>query len=306
MTPDSVSINATPTDTTPTKTPRRRSERIVSQSPQMDMGALPPMPVTPRSSLRSLLDDYLRWSAGKRNVSIQMTFDASEFTRFAARCKREGKRPPSLVAYVLRCAGVVFDKHRELMAAKYKKGLFVPEDVNIALMVSAHLKDGGSFPLMVGLTGVQSKTLPQISEELAQTSRGIRRQALAQSPKFREALKLAAIRPGVRRVLLALCSLFPKYRAAVAFHASHVGVSSLTQHLRSRGGWCATLMPYTFNLILGGLSKRAIVVNDEVVARECLDMTFMIDHEILDGGPGLDFVDDFAKEFESGRLLSEF
>ncbi len=306
--PPETSTDGLPSGESPTesKVKRQRSERLVSESPQMGLGVLPPMPVSPRSPLRALLDDYLRWAASKRNVAVYASFDATEFSEFAARCKREGKRPPSLVAYVLRCAGVVFDKNREVMATKHKNGLYVPQQVNIALVMISSVQDGGTFPLMLELAGVESKNLAEISAELAQTSRGLRRQALQHSPKFHQAVQIGRTPRWMRRALLNVGWLFPKFRAAVAFHSSHVGITSLTAHMRGRAGWGLSLLPYSFNLTLGGLSKRAVVRGDEVVARECLDITFMIDHEILDGAPGLDVMHQFGEEFESGRLLSEF
>ena len=152
----------------------------------------------------------------------------------------------------------------------------------------------------------QQKTLPEIAAEMAQTARGLRRQALEQSPLFAGALKAGKIPRFLRRAVLGAATATPQGRANQAFHSSHVGVTSLTQYMSGRGGWGAPLLPYSASMTLGGLSSRAVVENGALVARPCLDVTFTIDHQIIDGAPALQVMNSWGDELESGRLLSEF
>ena len=77
--------------------------------------------------------------------------------------------------------------------------------------------------------------------------------------------------------------------------------------MQGRIGWgfrLYTVCPIA--LTLGGLSKRALVVNDEIAIRHCLDIGFNFNHLVMDGAPATRFIAQLMDEIESGRLLYEF
>jgi pyruvate/2-oxoglutarate dehydrogenase complex dihydrolipoamide acyltransferase (E2) component len=46
-----------------------------------------------------------------------------------------------------------------------------------------------------------------------------------------------------------------------------------------------------------------VVVNNEVKVREILNMTILLDHDVIDGAPMVRFVNDLCRAIENGEEL---
>ena len=55
---------------------------------------------------------------------------------------------------------------------------------------------------------------------------------------------------------------------------------------------------------MGGISKKPVWQEDQLVQREILDITASFDHEIVDGAPAARFMKQYAELVEDGSLLS--
>jgi len=267
---------------------------------------MPEMPVTKRSPLRNILDDYIWWGSKRRAIIAFTSFDATPFTSFCERCKAEGRRPPSLVVYFVRCCGALAPDNKWMMSSKHKKGIFVPEDLNVLLMVSAHTHDGEDMPLFTDIRKVQELDMAGVAAATSDRVRSLRRDCSRNSPAFERMSKWGRYPAIVRRGFYVLSTALPHVRHSMSVHQSHLSITSLTDAMPGRSGWGVPIMPTTLSIGLGGLSRRPAVVDGEIVARDFLDVSFQFDHELGDGVPTLEVMHKFGLEFESGRLLEEY
>ena len=98
-----------------------------------------------------------------------------------------------------------------------------------------------------------------------------------------------------------------RYRAALAFSAcrdrcarwrgvSYWGIpngQALRRHRRNQlcrdvgpaGGWGIPIAPPTLMITVGGIATKPCYVDGELQARELLDLTISVDHEVVDGAP---------------------
>ena len=77
--------------------------------------------------------------------------------------------------------------------------------------------------------------------------------------------------------------------------------------MQNRMGWGFRL--YTtchIAITLGGFGPRALVVDNQIQIRHCLDIGFNFDHRTLDGAAATRFIADLMASLESGRALSEY
>ena len=66
-------------------------------------------------------------------------------------------------------------------------------------------------------------------------------------------------------------------------------------------GWAIPLGGVTSSIIVvGGINKKPGVVNDKIEIREYLNLTITVDHDIIDGGPLVRFVDRLNELIEEG------
>jgi pyruvate/2-oxoglutarate dehydrogenase complex dihydrolipoamide acyltransferase (E2) component len=65
-----------------------------------------------------------------------------------------------------------------------------------------------------------------------------------------------------------------------------------------------TMMITTIRMVrytpFGSLNEQAVVYKGEIQKREILDLTVLIDHDVIDGVPAARFVDDLVKKLQAG------
>jgi len=233
------------------------------------------------------------------------TCDIEIYQGFCAELKAARKRPPSLYAYVARCVGEVLRDRTPLVGARWGESLLVPSQIDVLAMVEMPAHKGAFSASPVFLTDVGNRDLSDIAAQLKKDTPGVKREAPYVEPRSRFAPPWApewwsdTIKWARKRI---------KAQRLVQTQArAHVQLSSTTQWMQGRMGWgfrLYTTCPIAINL--AGMSKRALVINDEIVARTCLDIAFNFDHCVLDGAPATRFIADLMAEIESGRLLCEY
>jgi pyruvate/2-oxoglutarate dehydrogenase complex dihydrolipoamide acyltransferase (E2) component len=68
-------------------------------------------------------------------------------------------------------------------------------------------------------------------------------------------------------------------------------------------GW---FIPTSVHPICFGMSsiiKKPVVIDDAIVIREMLNMTILLDHDVIDGAPMARFISDLVKNIESGNSI---
>jgi len=65
-------------------------------------------------------------------------------------------------------------------------------------------------------------------------------------------------------------------------------------------GWFIHKSVHPLSFGLGSVIKKPVVVNDEIVIREILNMTILLDHDAIDGAPMARFVKDLIRNIETG------
>ena len=69
-------------------------------------------------------------------------------------------------------------------------------------------------------------------------------------------------------------------------------------------GWIVPLGGTTTMLfVIGGITKKPGVINDQIMVREYLHVTIAVDHDLIDGGPLARFIDRFTTICEQGNNL---
>lgn len=82
-----------------------------------------------------------------------------------------------------------------------------------------------------------------------------------------------------------------------------IGVTAVGMYGRS-GGWALTPGGYQSLVIaVGGISRRPVLKDGTLEEREFLDLTLMLDHDVVDGAPAARFALRLGELLESGFAL---
>ncbi len=260
--------------------------------------------VVPLSLTRRRVQNYLRFSARHWGFAALATCDIECYITFAEACRVQKVRPPSLIAYVTRCLGAILQENLELLAVQDGSRLVIPSQVNLLMAVESTSTEGEKIPSALCFKDIGKRHLDDISREMTKRLREKNRERIpVTSPRFFPAhspeawqkigalLKRRRGRTRTERLELETC----------------VRLSSTTPWLQGRSGWGMPLyVSTTLGVTMGGIAKRALVVDDEIVARTCIDIALRFDHNLVDGAPATRFYFALSQEIESGRLLSEY
>ena len=65
-------------------------------------------------------------------------------------------------------------------------------------------------------------------------------------------------------------------------------------------GWFIPISVHPICFGVSSMIKKPAVIDDKIEIREMLNMTILLDHDVIDGAPMARFVSDLTKNVESG------
>jgi hypothetical protein len=82
----------------------------------------------------------------------------------------------------------------------------------------------------------------------------------------------------------------------------NVSVTSVGM-IGSANGWFIPIAVHPVCFGMGKITKKPVVVNDAIEIREILNMTILIDHDVIDGAPMARFISDLSENIEKEMEL---
>ena len=261
----------------------------------------------PMSSSRRRVEQHLNLVPQGFLFCGAMTCDIEVYKRFVESCRRARVRPPSLYAYFARCLGEVLEPQRELIAGKWRHEFLVPSRVDIKMAVEILADDGLPSPSFFIVQDIGNRALPDLADEVRTRLRQAKRGGAPETVEIGRLFAPLWTPRWWRNSVKSVRVLSRKERRNRAAQAAYVQLSSTSQWMQGRIAWgLQTFQMAAISITLGGMSRRAVVVGDEIVARWCVDVAFHFDHLVTDGAPATRFMAQLADEIESGRLLNEY
>ncbi len=86
--------------------------------------------------------------------------------------------------------------------------------------------------------------------------------------------------------------------------AGTVAVTAVGMFAGGAGFGITPLSLMSLEVIIGGMSQRPRFIDGQVAARDVLDLTLTIDHNVVDGAPAARFAAEFRALLESAAVIS--
>jgi pyruvate/2-oxoglutarate dehydrogenase complex dihydrolipoamide acyltransferase (E2) component len=245
------------------------------------------------------------YSAGTRrhHVSALLEIDVTGSREMLRKAKREGTKV-SFTGWIIKVIADAIGDHPQVAAYLVnKKKMVTFPDINVSTMVEKEV-EGNKVPLAMVIEKAHEKNVVDITAEL---TRAIERQTsseewvLGKPPDWR--MSLYTLLPGpLRRALWRWMQHHPH----TAFQQmGNVMVTSLSMLGRTRGWFIhRTIHPVSFGI--GAVSRKPWAVGNEVVVRDILQMTVLLDHDVIDGAPMVRFINDLVQRIECGYGINTF
>lgn len=237
------------------------------------------------------------YSAGlkKHHVAALLEFDVTE-NRKKIREIRRGGAKLSFNAWLIKGISNSLEKHPDAAAFLVNKRKMIRfKDINISMVVEKDLGEE-KVPIPMVIEKCNEKTAEEIAAEIEE----------AKSQVMTE--KDVVLRKKATR-LENLYYILPEFARRWIWHymlnhprfaykkMGNVVITSLGMTGKINGWFIhRSIHPISFGI--GSVIKKPVVIRDEIKIREILNMTILLDHDVIDGAPMVRFVGDLRRELE--------
>ncbi len=251
---------------------------------------------------RSRIATFDIFSVGlhKHHISALLEFDVTESRRRLRDLRKQGINI-SFNAWMIKVIASVLNNHPEAAAYLYsKKKLIIFDDVNISVLVEKKIGDS-KVPIPLVIEKTNKKSALDITREIeAAKSQEVTANDIVLKQSSASYEKLYYSLPGfLRRLFWNMLLKNPKsaYR-----RMGNVAVTSVGMMGRINGWFIhKSIHPVSFGV--GSILIKPVVIDNEIRARDILNMTILVDHDVIDGAPMVRFLNDLTKYIETGEFI---
>ena len=234
--------------------------------------------------------------AGRRRVPMYGLMEV-DVTR--ARQILAGQVPPwSLTAFVVASVARAAAAHPEVHAYRNWRGQLVRHShVDVTTMVEIPSPHGG-FGLPHVLRDADVRAVGDLTAEL----RAVKRDPSASSSGrwFERATPAVTRLPGAVRAAYAVMAR----SVAVRQRVGTVAVTAVGMFAGGGGFGITPMTIFSLEVVVGGMAARPRVVGGQLEIRDVLDLTVLVDHNVVDGAPATRFGAELRDLMESAAVLT--
>jgi pyruvate/2-oxoglutarate dehydrogenase complex dihydrolipoamide acyltransferase (E2) component len=253
--------------------------------------------------VRSRIATFDTFDAGlkKHHINAMLEFDVTE-SRKKLRDLRKKGTPVSFNGWLIKIIGSVLQKHPEASAYFYnKKKLILFDDINVSMIVEKKIGDS-KVPIPLIIEKVNEKTALEISCEI-ETAKGqvLNPTDIVLKEQSSGYQRLYYYLPGfLRRLFWRLLLQSPKTAYKVM---GNVAVTSIGM-IGKINGWFIHKSIHPISFGVGSFHKKPVVIGNEILIREILNMTILVDHDVIDGAPMVRLLDELTNYIEAGKEIN--
>jgi pyruvate/2-oxoglutarate dehydrogenase complex dihydrolipoamide acyltransferase (E2) component len=231
----------------------------------------------------------------KHYVSVMLELDITESRKKVKALRLQGSKI-TFFGWMLKCIATAINRHPASAASlKNRREIITFSSVTISTIIEKEI-DGVKVPVPMIIKDAQVKSAEEISIEVEDAKRAKAQSdtvVLNKTPNRLESIYY--LLPGfLRRAVWRFILRSPKF----AFRKmGNVAVTSLGMS-GNVNAWFIHKSIHPISFGIGSVTKKPLVVNDSVEIREVLNITILIDHDVIDGVPMAKFVKELVKELE--------
>lgn len=239
-------------------------------------------------------------SKRKHQVAALLELDVTDARLRLRELKSSGERL-SFTAWLIRVIASTLNSHRE--AAAYLSGtkkLVIFEHVNMSIVVEKDVGDK-KVPIPLVIEKCEQKSVHDITAEIrAAKEKTFSETDVVLHRKPSVAEKFYYHLPGfLRRLIWRFMLSHPK----IAYKNMGNAVLTSIGMMGRFNGWFLQTSVHPISFGIGSIVKKPRVIRDEILIREILNVTILLDHDVIDGAPMARFISDLTRDIEHGAGL---
>jgi pyruvate/2-oxoglutarate dehydrogenase complex dihydrolipoamide acyltransferase (E2) component len=256
---------------------------------------------TPFSQTRELVIDVVEQGLLKHHVKVLLELDVTLAREYLRVHKENQEVSLSFTGWMAKCIAQAVSENPQVHALRHgHTSMILFEDVDILITVQKTV-NGEEIPLPFVVRKANEKSVEQINSEIRS----------AQSQPVAKGAIMLGSNPWFARLYLWI----PKFlRSALGRLITHdpfyikkytgtVGISAVGM-MGNFKGWVIPISPQPLYFALGGIVRKPGVIDEKIGIREYLYLSFVFDHDVVDGAPIAHFIACLTLLVETGYGLS--
>ena len=234
----------------------------------------------------------------KHHVAALLEFDVTESRRKLQDLRRKGTKI-SFNGWLLRVIATTLKNNPEAAAFLYsKRKLLIFDDINISVMVEKKINDK-KVPVPLVIEKANQKSALEISTEIENAkTRDLADGDIVLNRKTSFSESLYYRLPGfMRRTIWRIMLGNPEF---VYKKMGNVIVTSVGM-MGKINGWFIPRSVHPISFGVGSIIRKPVVVGNEIKIREILNMTILVDHDVIDGAPMVRLLNELTRAVEEGE-----
>jgi pyruvate/2-oxoglutarate dehydrogenase complex dihydrolipoamide acyltransferase (E2) component len=234
----------------------------------------------------------------KHHVSALLEFDVTESRKKLRDLGKAGLHV-SFNGWLVKVISTVLQQHKEASAFLYNKTkLIIFDDINVSMIVEKKINDS-LVPIPLVIEKTNKKSALEITREIEKakgqelTGSDI---VINKEPSLSERLYYHL--PGyLRRALWRIMLRNPKF----AYKKMGNAIITSVGMMGKINGWFIHQSIHPISFGVGSIIKKPVAIENEIRIREVLNMTILVDHDVIDGAPMVRFLNDLTDHIENAR-----
>jgi pyruvate/2-oxoglutarate dehydrogenase complex dihydrolipoamide acyltransferase (E2) component len=252
----------------------------------------------PKSRIASI--DVCEIGKGKHHIAAMIEVDVTE-GRDKVKNYKKNAGNISFTAWLVKVISHTISENSIVAAyLKSSREAIIFNDINISFLVEKDI-NGYKVPMPLLISKANELSIENITDLLNNSKSGqLSENDIVLQKKSAWTERMYYSFPGFIRRFVWRYML--KHPGIVFNKMGNVAVTSLTM-MGKINGWFIPISIHPVCIGLGAVIKKPVVINDTIVIREIMNMTILIDHDVVDGAPMARFVKSLTVNIEKGLYL---
>jgi len=236
----------------------------------------------------------------KHHITAMIEIDVT-ISREKIRKYRKEINPISFNAWLIKVLSLTIKDHEP--AAAYLKGknkVLIFKDINVSIVIEKEI-NGQKVPIPLILEKANERSIESITCQIDDAKKIILSDKdIVLQKKSSQFERFYCSLPGFIRRFIWRCLLSHPHFAYTKM--GNVAITSIGT-IGNVNGWFIPISVHPICFGIGNITKKPVVVNDKIEIREILNMTVLLDHDVIDGAPMARFIKNLSKNIENGIEL---
>jgi len=241
--------------------------------------------------------DMFTIGLSKHHIVALLEFDVTDSRKKLKTLKQDGTSI-SFNGWLIRVISKALQQHREAAAYLHsKRKLIIFNDVNISMLVEKKINDR-KVPIPMVIEKANEKSAREITREIRQAKdQELKDKDIVLQKSSKKLERLYYHLPGIfRKAIWKFLLRNPK----LAFRKmGNVAITSVGM-MGKINGWFIHKSVHPISFGIGSVIPKAVVKDGAIVIRDMLNMTILVDHDVIDGGPMVRLLNELTRAIEEG------